>query len=317
MRAFRATRWWMTALAVLLPMAAAGAGWQAEPVAELALPRTTPAGAPLGGLSGLVWDAAGQRLMAVSDRGQLHHFTLQRDAKGIVQAVHPIETVPLRDADQRPLTGASADAEDLALLPAADGTATLLVAFERQPRLMRYDLAGRWLGTVPLPTPFGEASRYDSGNHQLEALLATAEGWLAGVERPLRGERQVALFDARGRRGGFEPDGSDCGLVALAALPPAAAEASAGLLALERCFRRWPPAMRLVLRELHAGAGGDWHDAGVIARLTHAEIDIDNFEGIARIGPHDYLLVSDDNFQPMQRNLLLQIRLTPDDREEP
>lgn len=313
MRASRAARRWLAALAALLPLMAVGAGWQAEPVAELVLPKATPSGTPLGGLSGLVWDAAGARLIAVSDRGQLHHFSLQRDAAGIVQAVQPIETLPLRDARQRPLTGAAADAEDLALLPLADGAPSLLVAFERQPRLMRYDLTGRWLGRVNLPAPFAEAGRYDSGNHQLEALLATADGWLAGIERPLRGERQVTLFDAYGRRGGFEPDGSDCGLVALAELP-AAVEQPAGLLALERCFRRWPPAIRLVLRELQADADGDWRDAGVIAQLTHAEIDIDNFEGIARIGPHDYLLVSDDNFQPMQRNLLLQIRLTPDDR---
>lgn len=313
MRAWRDAGRWLVALAGLLPLTPTGAGWQAEPVAALALPKTTSAGAPLGGLSGLVWHAADARLIAVSDRGRLHHFSLQRDAAGVVQAVVPMETLPLRDASQRPLTGAAADAEDLALLPAADGAPNLLVAFERQPRLLRYDLTGRWLGPVELPPPFAEAGRYDSGNHQLEALLATPDGWLAGVERPLRGERQVALLDARGRRGGFEPDGSDCGLVALAELPTAAGQ-PAGLLALERCFRRWPPAMRLVLRELQPDASGDWHDAGVIAQLTHAEIDIDNFEGIARIGPHDYLLVSDDNFQPVQRNLLLQIRLTPDDR---
>ena len=144
-------------------------------------------GYPLSGLSGLAWDPAAQLLYAVSDLGHLVHLRLRFGANGGLTAAQPLAVYPLRGPEGRPLPPGSRDAEALALEGAPGAGAALLLAFEGAPRLIRYDVQGRWLGELALPPPVADPRRFQNANRGLEAVVLDPErGLLVAPEAPLR-----------------------------------------------------------------------------------------------------------------------------------
>ena len=196
------------------------------------------------------------------------------------------------------------DAEALALAP--DGV--LLVAFEHDHRVARYPALDGPAETLPAD-PGIDALRNNSG---IEALVTLADGrLLALTETPLEEDSPLYrgfLWDGQGwsdvtleSRREFEPSGA-------ARLP------NGDILVLTRQFTILG-GLRVRLLRLAAG------DIKAGARLAGEEVaffapplTLDNFEGIAVFqGPTGETLValiSDDNFQPLQRTLLMVFELT-------
>ncbi len=261
-----------------------------------------------GGLSGLSVSADGARLVAVSDRGDWFTADLVYDAAGRLARIANAALVALRDTDGGLLASKPwRDAEAVERLP--DGG--YVVSFERRHRLWRY--AGPDEGqaaaqpTVDLPG-LSEAP----GNGGIEAiavlpagrLLAVSEGAAVGKDRLLGwlvdGNRVEPLSYVRNER--FRPTD-------FAALP------SGDVIALERRFT--PPAgiaARIQIIDAGTIRAGAALDGREIARLI-PPLTVDNMEGIAVVTASDggtlIYLLSDDNFNPLQLNLLLMFRLEP------
>ena len=165
-------------------------------------------------LSGLAWDADTHTLYAVSDRGVLvsmrPRFAKQpgsvragqtkpaprgQEAEQLV-GVEPLSAAPLQDPQGAPLAGAYRDSEGLAI--AADGT--LLVSFERRPRICAYHPDGRHAGCRELSQTLQDRDNYQDGNLALEALAIVPGGkLLTGPEAPLRSvyqAQQLHLYEA-------------------------------------------------------------------------------------------------------------------------
>lgn len=255
-----------------------------------------------GGFSGLLLDAD-LGLKAVTDRGAGLTARLVLDDRGALAGLAGARLFPLRDARGRPLgAGARGDAEALARLP--DGR--ILVAFERQHRIaVHAALDGPGL---PFPAPPGLAAAPANGG--LEALTVLADGRLLAIAERLPGRAPgtVAAWiggpDGRSWRQvdhrvaeGFVP-------VDAAALP------DGGVLVLERRFG-WLAGFVSRIVRLEAGSLDAAPLAGrEIARLAPPLL-ADNFEGIAVAPTARGLMVallSDDNFHPLQRTLLLLFR---------
>lgn len=263
-----------------------------------------------GGLSDLVLSPDGRTLTAVSDEGRWLTARLAYDSAGNLAGLSGAEWGALRSpkglllSDKR-----QQDAEGLARL--ADGS--LVVAFERAHRLRRF--AGGDLARPPvdLPAPPGLAAA--DGNGGLEALLALAgDRLLAFTEGQelggLKGGGSYAVYlrDSAGRWHGLalKPKGLF--------VPTGAAQFPNGdVLLLERRFTLLgglsARLRRIPVASIQPGALLEGEE---IAELR-PPLTLDNFEGVAvhRLGDGRLriTLLSDDNFNALQRTLLVQFEL--------
>lgn len=180
------------------------------------------------------------------------------------------------------------------------------MAFERRHRLLRYAAPGAAataVETLPAPWPAGLAP-----NAGVEALALGADGaLLALTERPAAGGAGGWLAAPGGGGDSFAyPADAFFRPTAAARLP------GGGFLILERGYARAIGAKARVMR-MAAPRAGAAAAPREIARLE-APLAVDNFEGIdawrTPNGDIAVLIVSDDNFNPRQRTLLMLFALT-------
>jgi hypothetical protein len=263
-----------------------------------------------GGLSGLALGEQGERLFAVSDRGYGLSARLAHDGEGRLREISQWSIAPLLTEEGAPVSGRLADAEALA----RDRDGSLVVAFEQIHRLWRYPASPEPFASRAEALPSPPRLERAPANAGLEAIAIlpdgrlfllteghyNADGSLKGWIRDERGFAEFAYLPAPG----FQPTDS-------------AALAGGDLLVLERRydgFGAWRGRLKRV-RAAELGPG---------ARVTGEEVlklepplPAENFEALAvREHPTGTLVyvVSDDNYHPLQRTLLLQFRLRKNGR---
>jgi hypothetical protein len=264
-----------------------------------------------GGISAIHVEPDGVHFLAVTDKGSwLRGRIVYRDGRpaGIADA----EMAPMLGPDGKPLAARHwYDTESLA--QGNDGL--FYVGIERVERIVRFDYRRYGLNARAQPIPVPPDFKTFANNKGLECLAAPPKGaplagsLLAVAERSLDAAGNHRAYVLKGgqvkrfavkRSDDF--DVSDCTV-----LPPA------DLLLLER---RYSPLLGVAIRirRLHLAAIAD----GALAdgpALFEADLayQIDNMEGIGihrnAQGETILTLVSDDNFSPIQRTLLLQFAL--------
>jgi hypothetical protein len=264
-----------------------------------------------GGLSGLTLSPDASQLTAVSDQGWWFTARLDHDSSGRLTGLHGFTVMPMLDMDGRALHdlpgGESRTRRDAeGLTENSDGG--YLVSFERDHRLWSYAEPSALPIAVELPPAVSELV----GNSGLEALVRLADGRLVMfAEEPLEGETTI--------RGWIRDDD---GWRQLAYVPRDAfavtdmAELADGrIVVLERWFRE-PAFLNIRLREITPDmlAADAPIDAPVLATFANPLL-LDNFEGLAARPAPDggalLYIVSDDNYNDLQRTLFYQLHLAP------
>jgi hypothetical protein len=266
-----------------------------------------------GGLSSIHLDAQGSRLIGVTDKGAW------LSARIVYRAGHPAgiadaEMAPILGPDGKPL--AAQGWYDAEALTEHDGK--FHVGIERVEKIVRFDLARGGLTARGEPIAVPAEFKTFTPNKSLECLAAPPQGaphagaLIAITESSLDAAGNMRAFVLKDggvtrfavRRSG-EFDVTDCVI-----LPPG------DLLLLERRYSLIASLgmriRRIPLAAIRAGAVVDGRVL-IEADLAH---QIDNMEGIglhrnAR-GETIVTVVSDDNFNAIQRNLLLQFALVGD-----
>lgn len=265
----------------------------------------------LGGLSGLIISKDGKTFLAVSDKGHWVRGSLGYDGKNL-SSIDNVEIAPLLGLDGNTLPNKDwADAESLI----GDLDGTVLVSFEHMHRVWAYDLSIQGFSARPTEVPMPTAIHESPSNASLEGLAQ-----LGGETQSLFAiteNARNANNDIRGwieRSHGFE----EIGLKAhepynptdLAVLP------SGDILILERRFSI-VGGVGMALRKLDGATleTSSTLDAQVLAELAPPHT-VDNMEGLAVRQDEDgrtlIYIVSDDNFNPLQRTLLLMFELQAD-----
>lgn len=259
-----------------------------------------------GGWSGLRIDRDGRRLVAVSDAGYWLVASIRYDPRGNLAGVGKAEIRPIRNAaGVRPRPKRKVDAEALARTDHS-----LVVAFENGHRLWLYRKIGGPATSAVVPPPAKSRPPALTGNRGLEALTALGGGRLLALAEGRRdaGELLPGWIVDRGRwhrlsykgTGGYRPSGA-------ATLP------SGDVLVVERRFS-WLGG--LAARIVRVPGGGIRPGAvleGVLLASLHEPLVADNFEGID-VGRDDrgrslIYLISDDNYNIVQRTLLLMFEI--------
>lgn len=249
-----------------------------------------------GGISGLLVE--GDRMIAVTDRG---HWIEARIDPAAEPPLSQARIAPMLGAGGRPLSGASTDAEALAR---SDGA--LWVGFEQDHRLMRHVGAGRLSDTVR-PRDFGRLR----ANAGVEGLATLPDGSLLAIAEA-REDDGFPVWVLRPR-----------GAIRRGRLPARTIHdvTAADIGPDERLYllqRHYSVATGVSMRLLRYDLGPEgMPDPGseVELALYESQSGIDNMEGLAAV-PHPeggilLWIVSDDNFNPPQRTLLLALRIAP------
>lgn len=276
----------------------------------LELPPRSVNGVRLSGLSGLAWDEDENLLHALSDHGVL--FSLRpKFRNGQLADVTLLRVASLIDpVTRRPVRWTRSDAEGLDALNARNGRkgdTELLVSFEREPRIVRYQPDGAHIADIPLSAGMRDVKRYRGGNTMLEsACNHPHEGPLTAPEAPLDNATGVArLYRMDGSAWRFPA--SRGGIVALECLP------DGDVLVMERSYSNLSLHWIITLRRLHLPAGtppDSMLPAEILASLDSDQgLHIDNFEGLTRHRGNRFFVVSDDNDVFFQRTLLLYFEL--------
>jgi hypothetical protein len=262
-----------------------------------------------GGWSDLHVSADGRSLTSISDEGAWLTATIDYDSKGELAGLSRGRLGQLRGLDGKPIsTKAQADAEGAARLP--DGS--WLVSLERRHRLWRY----RTLTDTPAPVEGPAEIGRQPANGGIEALTALGDGRVVAISEEY-GQRPGTVMGWIGvpAAGGYVWSSFDYATVpdfkptAIAVLP------DGSFATLERAFDFVRGVRCRVMRfdaaRLEPGATVKPEE---LARLA-APYAVDNLEGMAASrgarGETLLWLISDDNFNRLQRNILLLFELAP------
>lgn len=271
-----------------------------------------------GGWSGLVLGADGRRIVAISDAGAWMTASISYDAQRRPVSITDARIGPLLSTTGRPLgKGRDRDAEAIVMEAGRIDGGSVLIAFERNNRIMRYpiDRAGIGVpqGSVTMPTALRKARGTDGieaatiirGGRAKGALVAMAE-----VYKSKTGEHTGWIWP----RPSGEPKKFHITDIGEFNITDVASLDNGDLLVLERRFR-WLEGVKMRLRHV---AADDLRPGARIEGETLIEADmgyaIDNMEGLAvhRDGKGQTVvtLLSDDNFNKfVQRTVLLQFTL--------
>jgi hypothetical protein len=270
---------------------------------------TSPYGR-FGGLSSLRLDAGGERFLAASDKGRWFAGRIVYRGKEMV-GLAEVETAPMLGGDGRALASHGwFDTESMA----RDGN-WLYVGIERANRIVRFDFGRHGLRARAEAVLAPADIRTLPYNAGLEALVAVPKGLpLAGSliaisERGLDAAGNIKAYLIGGPSpGAFAVRRTDSFDISDAALLP-----GGDLLVLERKFA-WLGGIGVRIRRIAAAsiAPGATVDGTSIFDADLGQ-EIDNFEGldvhVTGEGDTVLTLVSDDNFLPIQRTLLMQFTL--------
>lgn len=263
-----------------------------------------------GGISALRVGADGQSFISVTDKGHwLRGRIVYRGSTPI--AITDAEMAPILGSDRRPLKRRGwYDSESLAV----DGD-TLYVGFERVHRIVRFDYGRDGLLARGVPIPVPPAFRLLPSNGSLECLVMPPRGGPLGGTLIMVSEKgldnrgnTLGFLIGGGADGGFSLKRTDDFDVSDCALTP-----NGKLLILERRLS-WTSGFAMRIRSvplaaLKPGATVDGPEL-IVADMGH---QIDNMEGLsvhrAPDGKLVLTLISDDNFLPLQRTVLLQFTL--------
>ena len=262
-----------------------------------------------GGMSGLRVAADGEHFLSVTDRANwLRGRIVYRDKVPI--AIADAEMAPILGPDGRPLK--SHGWYDTEALAVADGVA--YVGIERVNQVVRFDIARDGLRTRGRPIAVPPGMKLLPSNQSIECVEVVPKGSpLAGTlisisERGLDTAGNLMGFLIGGPAGVFslkrtdDFDVSDC-----------AATPDGKLLVLERRFS-WARGLAIRIRSVALAAikPGTLVDGPELI-FADMGMQIDNMEGLSVHRDSDgalvLTLISDDNFSPLQRTLLLQFTL--------
>jgi len=265
----------------------------------------------LQGISGWRFtDAAGGRFLAVTDTGLWFAGTILRDAAGLPIGIADGQIAPILDSSGRPQPRkGDADSEGLTI---SEGW--VLVSFERDHRVVAYEVAGPIPGAALAELDFHIPSRELRRNQGLEAIATAPDGRTIVVsEQSLDADGN--LFAAV-----LGPAG---GVFKVARNPPwhvtdAAFLPFGDLVLLERRYEGFG---RIGMR-LRRIAGGDIEPGalvdGDILMEADGRFEIDNMEALDifrdAAGDIVFAIASDDNGSFFQRNLYLEFRLVAEDQ---
>ncbi len=254
-------------------------------------------------ISDLAYYGKTDSLFMVSDEGKLFEFkAVFRDK---IAELNPIRAEKLRKKSGKKFKKWRCDSEGMTL----DGKGRLLVSFEEKPKIGWFhknsEKYGRLIRKYKLPKKLRKVKSYRSKNKGLEALAWHKRyGILTAAEWPLRNDRKKhqTIYALSGKEWHFkaEPEGNS-------AVSAIEVMDDGNILVLERSFTGYMNPFVVTLKKVYIDRckKGICPVKVLLKMNSHEGWDVDNFEGLSRVGRDRYVMISDDNDNFFQKTLLI------------
>ena len=257
-------------------------------------------------ISDLAYSKKRHWLFMLSDEGKLFRFRARFGRK--IRELAPLDANTLRKSNGKKLKRWRRDSEGLTL----DGRGRLYASFEGKPRIARLSYDGRIVTELRLPKAIDSTKKFRSRNKELESLIWHPKyGLVTAAEYPVaRNDRKIqTLYSLRGKRWKFSRgEETNSAVTALEILD------NGNFLVLERSYGGILSPIVITLKELQIKK---CRHRSLCPTRTLARFDssqgwaIDNFEGLAKVGPNRFVMVSDDNDNFFQKTLLIYFEVLP------
>ncbi len=263
---------------------------------------------PIVELSDLAWDEDEQLLYSISDEGFLYHLKLniKNDSLSHVKIV---AAMPLLDQQKQALKGKFSDSEGLTLVNGNNGKrgdSELIISFENKPRIAKFSSNGQFLSKIKTVKKLRKRKYFRAKNKALESVaLHPHYGVLTASEKPLKAKplNQQTVYSSTGKEWHFAASKvKNSSITALEIL------SKDKLLILERAYNGLLSPVVISLRQLNFNKcdKNSFCETENLARLDTSEGWIlDNFEGLTHFRDNQYLMVSDNNNNPLQKTFLV------------
>ena len=254
-------------------------------------------------ISDLAYDKKMQKLYMVGDKGTL--FTFHAQFTHTIDKLYPTGATKLRKKSGKRFKKWKRDSEGLVL----DGHRRLCISFEGDAKVAWFHKNSKQFGslihTYKLPKVLRKKRHYRSPNKSLEALAWHPRyGLLTAAEWPLKKDhkKRQTIYGLKGKRWHFkaEPEARSA-VVAMEVMD------DGNVLVMERSYTGLLNPFvitlkKVYLNQIHQG----WCRTKILAKMnSHKGWNVDNFEGLAKVGKDRYIMISDDNENFFQQTVLL------------
>jgi len=255
-------------------------------------------------LSDMAYDKKTHILYMVSDKGALFGFDAKFGEK--IEKLTPRFGVKLKNKRGRRFKKWKRDAEGMVL----DGKRHLYLSFEGKAKIGWFHKnsakRGQMIRKVKIPKILRHTRNYRSKNKSLESLAWHHRyGLLTATEWPLAKDdkKHQTIYSMHGKAWHFraEPE-SKSAVVAMEVMD------DGNVLVMERSFTGYLSPFIITQKKVFIKQCKNKQHCPtkVLAKLnSHKGWDIDNFEGLAKVGSHRYVMISDDNENFFQKTLLV------------
>lgn len=257
-------------------------------------------------ISDLAYDRNEKKLYFVSDEGRVFVFNALFLEK--IESLNALSGMELVKKNGKKFKSWDRDSEGLTL----NNKSELFASFEGEAKIGKFDKKGRMIKAYHLPRKLSESKNYRSRNKSLESLTwHPTYGLLTATEWPLKEKhkKKQTIYALDGREWHFkaEAEGKSA-VVAIEAMD------DGNLLVMERSFTGLMNPLVITLKKVYIKGCKRKKELcpseEILKMNTHQGWDIDNFEGLAKVGKHRYVMVSDDNDNFYQKTLLVYFELS-------
>ncbi len=253
-------------------------------------------------ISDLAYDPREEMLYMVGDEGILYRFQAHFSDRNM--ALRPLSAAYLQKRSGKRLKHWKRDSEGMTL----DPEGRLLISFEGEMKVAQFEKEGKGFGRMirryPLPKALRDIRHYRSKNKALEALAWHPRyGILVAPEWPLKryDKKRHTIYSIGGKRWFFQAEEE-----ARSSLTAMEVMEDGNLLVIERSFTGLFAPFVVTLKKVYLKGCKKRCKSRVIAKFnTHEGWDIDNFEGLTKVGKDRYLMVSDNGDHFYQKTLLV------------
>ncbi len=257
-------------------------------------------------ISDLAYDLKEKKLYLVSDEGKL--FVFDASFANKIETLRPVSSVKLVKNNGEKFKKWRKDSEGLAL----DNKGHLYVSFEGRAKIGRFDQKGRMVKQYTLPKKLRNPKNYRSRNKSLEALTWHPKyGLLTATEWPLKEahKKDQTVYALNGKKWYFKAEAEQgSAVVAMEVMD------DGNLLVMERSYSGLFNPFVVTLKKVYLNECRNKKQVCkselLVKMNSHKGWAIDNFEGLAKVGEHRYVMVSDDNDNFFQKTLLIYFEVT-------
>jgi len=249
------------------------------------------------GISDLAYDKD-RGLYALSDFGYLFKLDLRINNQKI-KHISLTEAYTLRTKKGKKLKKKKSDSEGMVF--SKEG---LIISFERSPKVSLFTLEGKKLRNFTLNESLVEIKNYQKKNKALEAVLLHPDfGIITAPEVPLKNkDESFHTLYALNKEWKFKATYKITSILLLK---------DENILVLERDFS-YLQGYSIVLKKVKIKDCIGVCESTLLANFKSTQgWNLDNFEGLAKVGENLYLMVSDDNGSFLQKTLLVLFKIKP------